>query len=203
MHGAYLARWHWTLYTTYSCYYSSENASSVSHFYSLQNLKRSTHLSDFALLVYTILILSPNIILLILWTAIDPRYRVDNFIEHPRYIENVVTCHPSDYELKWFVLGFVYLFLLSVAVIVVAIKSRNIRLTLFKDTKKVNILIYLLYIVGIFMFTFWKIFVDLGLALHSLVTLYVGHLLMAFLCQIILFVPKIWPAIQKKIIHRT
>ena len=163
-------------------------------------LKRSTHLSDFALLVYTILILSPNIILLILWTAIDPRYRVDNFIEHPGYIENVITCHPSDYELKWFVLGFVYLFLLSVAVIVVAI---NIRLTQFKDTKKVNILIYLLYIIGIFMFTFWKIFVDLGLALHSLVILYIGHLLMAFLCQIILFVPKIWPAVQKKIIHRT
>ena len=168
-----------------------------------KTLKRSMHLSDVALLVYTILILSPNIILLILWTAIDPRYRVDSFIEHPGYTENVVTCHPSDYELTWFVLGFVYLFLLSVAVIIVAIKSRNIRLTLFKDTKKVNILIYLLYIVGIFMFTFWKIFVDLGLALHSLIILYVGHLLMAFLCQIILFVPKIWPAVQKKIIHRT
>ena len=166
-------------------------------------LKRSMHLSDVALLVYTILILSPNIILLILWTAIDPRYRVDSFIEHPGYIENVVTCHPSDYELTWFVLGFIYLFLLSVAVIVVAIRSRNIRLTQFKDTKKVNILIYLLYIVGIFMFTFWKIFVDLGPALHSLVILYIGHLLMAFLCQIILFVPKIWPAVQKKIIHRT
>ena len=172
-------------------------------FMSFKLLKKSAHLSDVALLVYTILILSPNIILLILWTAIDPRYRVDSFIEHPGYIENVVTCHPSDYELTWFVLGFVYIFLLSVAVIVVAIKSRNIRLTQFKDTKKVNILIYLLYIVGIFMFTFWKIFVDLGLALHSLVILYVGHLLMAFLCQIILFVPKIWPAVQKKIIHCT
>ena len=166
-------------------------------------LKQSTHLSDFALLVYTILILSPYIILLILWTAIDPRYRVDSFIEHPGYIENVVTCHPSDYELTWFVLGIVYLFLLSVAVIAVAIKSRNIRLTQFKDTKKVNILIYLLYIVCFIMFIFWRVFVDLGLALHSFVILYVGHLLMAFLCQIILFVPKIWPAVQKKIIHRT
>ena len=139
-------------------------------------LKQSAHLSDVALLVYTILILSPNIILLILWTAIDPRYRVDNFIEHPGYIEKVVTCHPSDYELTWFVLGFIYLFLLSVAVVIFAIKSRNIRRSLFKDTKKVNILIYLLYIVGIFMFTFWKTFVDLRLALHLLVIPYVGHM---------------------------
>jgi hypothetical protein len=161
-------------------------------------LKQSAHLSDFALLVYTILVLSPTIILLILWTAIDPLYRVDSFIEHPGYIENVVICHRSNYELTWYALAFVYLFLLSVAVITVAIKSRNIRLALFKDTKKVNVLIFLLYIVGLCTFSYWQVFLDSG---YSYIVLYAGHMLMAFLCQIILFVPKIWPAIQKKIIH--
>ena len=162
-------------------------------------LKKSAHLSDFALLVYTILILSPNIILLILWTAIDPEYIVEKFIEHPGYIENVIICHPSKYELTWYVLALVYLFLLSVAVVVVAIKSRNIRLARFKDTKKVNILIFLLLIVGYSTFSYWQILSDLEL---SYILPYAGHMLMAFLCQIILFVPKIWPAIQKKIIHR-
>ena len=111
-------------------------------------LKQSTHLSDVALLVYTILILSPNIILLILWTAIDPRYRVEIFIEHPGYIEKVVTCHTGDYELTWYALAFVNLILLSEAVVIAAIKSRNIRCVRFKDTKKVNLLIFLLSIVG-------------------------------------------------------
>ena len=148
------------------------------------------------------IILSPNIILLILWTAIDARYRVDNFIEHPGYIENVIFCHPSDYISTWFALAFVYLFLLSVAVIIVAIKSRNIRLARFKDTKKINILIFLQCIVGYFMFSYWRILWDSEFSILSLIILYAGHILMAFLCQIILFVPKIWPAVQKKIIHR-
>jgi uncharacterized protein with PQ loop repeat len=113
-------------------------------------LKRSAHLSDCALLVYTLLILSPNIILLILWMVIDPRYRVDNFIEHPRYIENVVMCHCSNYEYTWYALAFTYQILLSVSVVIVAIKPRNIQLTRFKDTKKVNLLIFLLYIVGLY-----------------------------------------------------
>ena len=164
-------------------------------------LKQSAHLSDVALLVYTILILSPNIILLILWTAIDTEYRVDSFLEHPGYIENVIICHRSNYELTWYALAFAYIFLLSVAVVIVAIKSRKIRLARFKDTKKVNVLIFLLYIVGYFMFSYWRILWDSEFSILSLLILYVGHMLMAFLCQIILFVPKIWPAIQKKIIY--
>ena len=35
----HLAEWCWTVHTTYCCYHSTENASSVSHFYSSQNSK--------------------------------------------------------------------------------------------------------------------------------------------------------------------
>ena len=162
-------------------------------------LKQSAHLSDVALLAYTILILSPNIILLILWTAIDPQYRVDNFIEHSGYIEKVVTCHSGEYELTWYALAFVYLFLLSDAVVIIAIKSRNIRFARFKDTKTVNIFIFLISIIGKCTFIYWQ---ALSFLESSFIILYVGHMLIAFLCQISLFVPKIWPAVQKKIIHR-
>ena len=163
----------------------------------LKPLKRSGHLSDFALLVYTLLILSPNIIVLILWTAIDPRYRVSNIIEHPGYIENRVTCHRSKYELAWFALTISYVFLLSFAVIVVAVKSRKIRLAQFKDTKKVNLFIFSFNIVGICTFSYWQLLLDSGFVIPSLITIYTGHLLASFLCQIILFVPKIWVAIKE------
>ena len=164
-------------------------------------LKRSAHLSDFALLVYVLLILSPNIVVLILWTAIDPVHRIETFIEHPRYIENRVQCHGSNYDLIWFALTLSYVFLLSAAVVIVAIKSRNIRLAQFKDTKKINLLIFLLYIFGLSTFSYWKILSDSGFVALSFIILYSGHTLMAFICQIVLFVPKIWPVIQKKIIH--
>ena len=39
LHGHCLAEWYWAVYTTCSCYHSSENVSSVSHFYILQTSK--------------------------------------------------------------------------------------------------------------------------------------------------------------------
>ena len=167
-------------------------------FTTFEVLKQNTHLSDFYLFVYTILIVFPKILLMILWTAVDPRYRNDKLIEHPGYIEKDVHCQCSDYEVIWFALGFAYLFLLSVAVIIVAIKSRNIRLARFKDTKKVNLLIFLLYAVGLSMFSYWRILSASGFVIPPLIVLYAGHMVMALLCQIALFVPKIWPAVLKK-----
>ena len=161
-------------------------------------LKRSAHLSDCALFVYTILIISPNVILLLLWTAIGRPHRINSFIEHPGFIEIKITCQRSSYGDVWFAPAFVYLFLLSAVVIIVAIRSRKIRLARFKDTKKINLLIFLLYIVGICMFSYWKVLLHSGFVIPSLIILYAGHMLMAFFCQIILFVPKIWLAIRKK-----
>ena len=162
-------------------------------------LKQSAKCKDCALLVYTILILLPNIMILILWTAVDRYHRVNNFIEHPGFIRIETNCH-SEYTHIWYSLGFAYLFLLSAAVIIVAVKSRKIRRAQFKDTKKVNLLIFLLFITITCTFSYWKILVHSDFHFASLVILYAGHMLAAFLCQIILFVPKIWPPIQKKII---
>ena len=116
-------------------------------------LKRSAHLSDCALFVYTALIVSPNVILLLLWTAIDRRQRINSFIEHPGFIEIKTTCQYSGYGNVWFAPAFAYIFLLSAVVIIVAIRSRKIRLARFKDTKKVNLLIFLLYIIGVCTFS--------------------------------------------------
>ena len=65
-------------------------------------LKQSILTSDSALLVYTILILLPNIVLMILWTAVDPYHRVDNFIEHPSFIRIEINCQ-CDYKFIWLI----------------------------------------------------------------------------------------------------
>ena len=163
-------------------------------FTSFKRLKQTAKCKDCALLIYTLLILSPNIIIVTLWTAIDPYHKVGNFIEHPAagFIRVEWSCH-SDYVFIWITLGISYFFLLSAAVIIVAVKSRKIRRAQFKDTKKVNLFIFLLVIIcpgsllySQFFYSFWFIFF----------VNYVVHILAAFLCQIILFVPKIWPSIQ-------
>ena len=163
-------------------------------------LKQSVLTSESALLVYTMFVLSPNIVLLTLWTAIDPYHRVNNFIEYPSFVRIETECH-SDYTFFWFTLLISYFFLLSASVIVVAVKSRKIRHANFKDTKKVNSFIFLLFILLICTFSYWNIFYS-GFYLAAFVTLYVGHILTAFLCQILLFGPKILPLIaQQKKLH--
>ncbi len=161
-------------------------------------LKQSTKCKDYALLVYTILILSPNIIFLILRTAINPSHRIDNFIERPGFIELEKSCE-SDYSHIWYALTFSYLCLLSAAVIIVAIKSRKIRHTHYKDTKKVNLLISLLFIIGPCIFIYWYAFYYISFS-SSVIIPYVGNIITTLLCQTILFVPKLWPFVQKKII---
>ena len=134
-------------------------------------------------------------LLLTLWTAVDPYHRIDSFIEHPNFIRIEIDCH-CRYKFIWFALLLSYFFLLSVAVIIVAVKSRKIQHVHFKDTKKVNLFIFLLFIIVICTFSYWNILASCGFYLASVVLLYAGHVLTAFLCQtIILFIPKIWPAL--------
>ena len=161
-------------------------------------LKQSVHMSDFALFVYTLLIISPNIVLLILWTAVSRYHRISKFIEHAGLIRIEQGCY-SDYSFIFFTLLFAYFFLLLAAVAIVAVKSRKIRHSHFKDTKKVNLVIFLLCIIATCTFAYWNIFVYADLYLASLIVTYTGHLFAALLCQMALFIPKLWPSIQKKI----
>ena len=107
-----------------------------------------------------------------------------------------INCN-SDYEFIWFALQLSYFFLLSAAITIVAVKSRKIRNANFKDPKKINLFIFLLFIIVICTFSYWNILLYTGFDLISEVTLYVGHMLVAFLCHILLFIPKILPLITK------
>lgn len=159
-------------------------------------LKQNAASSDYAFFIYTMLIILPNIIILIIWTVFDPYRKV--IIEHPGFIKIEMSCH-SDSVHIWFGLGISYFLLLSTAVVIVAIKSRKIRLTHFKDTKKLNLLICLVLLIGICGHFYWNILLYIGFYHAYLVVIIVEHTLPTFLCQILLFVPKIWPSIQARI----
>ena len=167
-------------------------------FTALKIMKQSAHRSDFALFIYTMIIILPNVMILIMWTSINPLRRVFKFTEHPGFINIEMSCY-SEYELMFYGIGFVYFFALSTAVITVAVKSRKIRIIRFKDTKQVNLFIFILYLIAICSFSYWYMLLYAGLYVPSFIILCAGHLFAAFACQITLFVPKMWPSIQKKI----
>ena len=165
-------------------------------------LKPRVYTTNCAHFVYTVLILSPNIIILLLWAAVDTYLNDIHYVEHSGYITFKEQCK-SKYTAMWLILMLIYNILLSLAVVVVAIKSRKIRLEQFKDTKKVNLLIFLILFIGISTFSYWSIFTVVGV--YGDVTTYIlysGHILLAFLCQVILFIPKIWPALHKLLLRK-
>ena len=157
----------------------------------------TTHVAPF---VYTSLILLPNIIVLMLWTIIDTYHKDIHYVEHPGFITVEERCI-SKYTTVWSFLLIIFFLVLSLAVIIVAIKSRKIRLKLFKDTKKVNLFIFLSLFVRVNSFAYWIIF-SLS-RLHGDAPdyiLYASHMIGALLCQVILFLPKVWPPLREKLL---
>ena len=159
-------------------------------------LKPKIYTSTYAHVLYAILLVSPNIIILLLMTFIDP-YR----LTHSEFSTNE-RCQ-CRHTRVWASMLVAYTCLLSLTVVVVAIKSRKIRLKHFKDSKEVNIFIFLLIIVLMNAFVYWTVFETFGV--YELVPdyiLYTGHMIIPFLCQAILFIPKVWPPVRDKILKK-
>ena len=171
----------------------------VYHIISLRRImKRSIYTSNFAHFIYTFLILLPTATILVLWSVLDPYHNELHNVTHPGFIEVEKKCVCNHLAI-WSASLLVYTILLSMVVIAVAIKSRKIRLKQFKDTKKVNLLIFLLLFFGVSTYGYWSFFTltDLHEDIANY-TLIAGHIIMALFCQVILFVPKVWPPLREK-----
>lgn len=164
-----------------------------------KRIKPRAHTSELAHFLYTAAILSPNIVILTVWTVVDPHRTDDAYVEHPGFIAIEERCR-SDYVTIWFLSLLIYCIVLSVAVVTVAIKSRKIRTAQFKDTKKVNFLIFSIIFIGVSIFAYSNLFSFTEDYLHVPVyILYAGHIAIAFLCQVTLFGPKLWPPLCAKL----
>ena len=171
-------------------------------FTEFRTLKRKKHTSIYALLFYSVFIALPNIIILFLWTIIDPYHYVIRYIEHPGFLTVESECR-SKYLSVWILLNETYSTLLLIGIVIVAIKSRNIRWKNFKDTKKVNILIFLYLFIRISTLSYWAIIKTNEHYLDGkFYIFYTGNLIMAFLCQGFLFLPKVWPPVRDRLPKR-
>ena len=155
--------------------------------------------SDCALAIYALLMLVPNVIVLVCWVVVDPFFDDLRNTAYPEFNAAVDKYHcRSSHQIVWFGLLLVFYIALSIAVIVVAVKTRKVRLKHFKDTKKVNLLIFLLLFIVSFTLSFWLFFTELYDHV-VLIILCTGHLFTAFLCQLILFAPKVWPPLKRRL----
>ena len=165
-------------------------------------LKPKVYTSTFAHFVYAFLIISPAIITLLFWTFLDPYHNDIRYSEHPGIITVTVNC-TSKNEYVWYALLLIYTLLLSLMVVVIAIKSRKIRLKHFNDTKKVNLFIFLMFFFSIYTLSYCCIFwiADVYEEVPTYI-LYAGHLIVVFLCHIFLFIPKVWPSVRGRFLKQ-
>ena len=165
----------------------------IYHIFHKTKLRLGRYCSDLALALYVLLILLPDILVNLVWTIVDP-YQI--FFEHQMrgsYIYPHKTCK-SAYNT--YISGglSIYLLILTLALAVVAIITRKVRLHHFKDTKKVNILSFILGVGIIISFSFWLLVQSLDTKRYiATLTVYIPHSVVILSFQGLLFVPKVFP----------
>ena len=160
--------------------------------------------SDYALLVYVLLVVSVSVYLLILWTAIDLPITNESatFIpdtNSPHY-DVYLTCESErgqNFVILWLGLTLGYFALLLVFVVALAVMTRKVKIESFKDTKTVNAFIYTTAIV-LGSFIPLSYILELGVsttdtttALSFSFTVFYT-LVVAIACKAFLFAPKIY-----------
>lgn len=152
--------------------------------------------SDKYLIAYIVLISSVMVVLLVIWMAVDPVY----FVVENRYDSSA---HPPHYAVHnfcssnslgiWLALSFALIGLVMISVIFLAIQTRHIKRKHFKDTKKVNILIFSVSITCAAFIPLWIILFAVGYDIGAYICRCIANMAVAALCQVFLFLPKILP----------
>ena len=160
--------------------------------------KLSRACSDSFLLMYVMLILSPMILVYIIWAFVDT---YTGFLQHSANLDSIVVekgC-TSAYLTVWQAILVLYIVILFLILLSLAIMMRNIQHEHFKDTKKVNVLVLCLFLDLFLTLVIWRVLYTIVKIHIADILLHLGHHTFILLCQGFLFVPKILPPLLHRI----
>ena len=169
------------------------------------SLKRKLFSNAF-LFLYISLILLPTLLIFIFWMALDPFKNVTTMSYEKSHLLLIERCE-ANYTLIWIDLLFLYTLSIVIAVAVLAFKSSEIRFKNFRDTKATNAFAFLFIFTDTLLVVYWFFIRSLGRSISIekklLVTLCVTHFTLPLLCQVFLFVPKVYPPIIRHLTKNT
>ena len=169
----------------------------VYHIFNNAKLRLGRYCSDLSLAVYVVLILLPDVFVHLIWVSIDRYHSVVDYNVQNGFVHAKKTCG-SENQIIWFGLLTVYLFALMFALGVIAVLTRTIRLRHFKDTKKVNVLLFILCYGIVITFSYWLLLLTLNSKRYvRTLPLHLGHSVMVISFQVLLFVPKVFPPLWR------
>ena len=152
--------------------------------------------SDLGLFVLISSIVSVKIILLILWTSLDPSHLIDTeqliASRVPPYFLVVQSCEATHLT-TWLTLYFGYSTLLGLTMVLLAILTRKIKRSDYKDSKKINMLVSILIVDMCFGISLWNILRVSGAIVLSRLVYSTAIMLAPLFCQLFLILPKVLP----------
>ena len=161
----------------------------------------STFWSNKVLIVVVIaMTIFPNIILGVM-IGFDPMKReviITNVTDGPLlYQEKTVFCKNTNVAYLYVVI-FTYLAIIFVCIVILAARTRHIKLKDFKDTKKVNVFIFLFVLTLSLVSYSTYIFDSIHLYNIGHLISIIGILIIVCECQFVLFIPKILSLFKSK-----
>ena len=175
-------------------------------FYLFRTFRRTGKLwSDKYLFLYLLLICIGKMALLSFWIYFDifrPKiYREYVPLVTPPHYQVSINCNSEHREI-WLLVTYLYSGILVVFVMFLATQTRHIKKEHFKDTKKVNLFIFLVTIILATTLPLWIVFGTIGIEIGAHVCEWLAYVSAAMLCQLCLFTPKLLPLAVKKITRR-
>ena len=159
---------------------------------------------DRYLFVYVILVCLGKAILLIIWYSIDPYHPkiIEVYVKTPvPYYDGTLHC-TSDNISVWTAVTLLYSGVLLLMSMILAIMTRHNR-SIYKDTKKVNLFIFLVVLCLAITVPLWIVYHLHGdRETQSNVMEWLIYFSIPVLCQICLFVPKTLPLVLREISSR-
>ena len=157
---------------------------------------------NLALAVYALLLSSPNALICFVWSTSDHYLSVVSFSIEGGHLVARERCN-SAYTIQWLLGLQIYIVGMSLLLVVVAIMTRNISHSDFKDTKKVSSLCFVLVLTLSMLLAYWYVLRIVRahvVAVHGV--LQVGHYFMILECQGFIFAPKLFPIVRERLMRR-
>lgn len=174
----------------------------VYHLFRLRKRASKFLSSNLALAACVLLLTAPNAVVSLIWTTSDPYKGIISQVEINGFLHSSVLC-VSDHTIRWLLIQFVYLVILSLLLIIFAILTRKIKYRDFKDTKKVSALSFSLIFTGTSTLFYWYLFRSIGAdEVLTRTVLQIGHYCIILECQGFIFAPKLFPIIKERLIRR-
>ena len=168
--------------------------------------KVSRYWKDRFLVLWISIFCLGGILILLVWTIVDTFHvtAIPEFIsdDNPPYFQVNYSCS-SDHVIQWVLFAFLYNGIIMISVMVMAVRTRKIRLSNFKHTKQINIFIFMTCMTLLTLLPLWYV-IEITLGMIA-----VAHFIVCFAflspgvyCIVSLFLPQVYTTI-KNIVMKT